>query len=334
MGDALKVLVVGGGSAGVRHFRYLREYGARCSLCDPADSCRVTREFPDAEHVCDFDEADLASFDGVVLCTPPIMHVPQAIAAARAGCHILSEKPLSVLSEDGLDELEAIVREKGLVAAVAFPYANMKAMDRVIEIVGAGEIGRIWSIQVHSGQNLLKYRPDYFDTYYGVDAEGGGALQDVAVHALMGLEMLLGPELEVTCQRHNVGIKREGVTADETAWLWLRYPAGVVATIDFSFQCHWHHYEWIIGGSAGAMKLLVEEAVIYVFDAKTERTREESFDDSWNETFRANAQNWADAIRGEAALRCTLEMARTNLRAVLAARRSASCGRPVLLEST
>lgn len=322
MNDPLRMLVVGGGSAGVRHFRYLSECGITCSVCDPADGCRVTKESPDAEHFRRLDDAELGRFDAAVVCTPPILHVPQAIAAAKAGCHLLLEKPLSVLSEDGIDELMAVVREKGLVAAVAFPFANMEAMDRIIEIVKSAEIGEVWSIQVHEGQNILKYRSDFFDTYYGSDAQGGGCLQDNALHPLMGLEMLLGPEKAVTCRRLNIGIRREGVTADDTAWLWIEYGGGVHVAIDFSVQCHWQHYEWIIAASRGAIKFLVDKSLLYVFDAETEKTREERFDHSWNKTFRANDENFLHAIRGEGEVRCTLEMARTNLRAVLAARES------------
>jgi len=331
MSEELQMLIVGGGSAGVRHFRYLSEQGVRCSVCDPAENCRVTKQFPQTERIPDFDETDLTRFDAVVICTAPIMHVPQALVAARAGCHILMEKPLSVLSEDGIDELQQIVREKNLIAAVAFPYANMLAMDRIIEIVKAGEIGRVWSVAIHHGQNLLKYRPDYYDTYYASDAQGGGCLQDDAMHPMMGLEMLFGPEREVTCQRHNLGIKGEGVTADDTAWLWIRYPGDVVVTIDFSLQCHWKHNEWVIGGSEGAIKFFVEEPAIRVFHAETETIRTERFDDDWNETFRRNDANFVNAIRNQAPVRCSIETARINLRAVLAARKSASTSSPVRL---
>ncbi len=331
MNDPLRVLIVGGGSAGVRHYRYLTEYGAACSVCDPADTCRVTKEFPDAEHIRDFDKADLSRFDAVVICTPPIMHVPQAITAAKADCHVLAEKPLSVLSEDGIDELQDIVREKGLVAAVAFPYANMKAMNRIIEIVNSGDIGKVWSVAIHHGQNILKYRPDYFETYYRDDAQGGGCLQDDAMHPLMGLEMLLGPEEEVACQRHSVGIKGQNVSSDDTAWLWLRYPGDVIAEVDFSLACHWKHNEWVIAGSQGAIKFLVDEPAIHLFNAQTEHVSTEHFDDSWNETFRANDHNFVEAIRGRTEVLCTLEMARINLRAVIAARRSADTGRTIVI---
>ena len=272
---------------------------------------------------------DLSRFDAVVICTPPILHVPQLIAAAQAGCHLLSEKPLTVLSNDGLDELQRIVTEKKLVAAVSFPYGNMQAMDRIVELTEQGRLGAIRSIHIHYGGNILKPRPDFFETYYVHDDQGGGVLQDDVMHCLLGLELLLGPEQSVTCQRHNIGIK--GVSADDTAFLWIRYPRDVVVSIDSTLQCHTRYHEWLLNGEKSSIRFYVDQPAIHIFDPKTEQTIVETFGDSWDETFRANDHNFVDSILAGSAVRCTLEMAITNHHAVLAARRSAELGREVTL---
>lgn len=333
MNKAQKVLIVGGGSAGRRHFQYLTDYGQHCTVCDPDPNCRVIQQHPDALRIEDYESADLSSFDAVVICTPPYLHVPQLITAAKAGCHLLSEKPLTVLNDDGLDELQELVRRNNLTAAVSFPYANMKAMDRIIELVQAGKLGRIRSVHVHAGQDILKPRPDYFQTYYVSDAQGGGVLQDDAMHPMMGLEMLLGKEQEVTCQRHNIGIRGKGITADDTVFLWIRYPQEVVVTMDYTLQCHWQRHEWFINGDSGVIRFLVEDPSIDILDASTGETTTERFKDSWDDTFRANDENFIDAIHGKARARCTLEMAITNHHAVLAARKSAEIGVAVQLET-
>ena len=76
----------------------------------------------------------------------------------------------------------------------------------------------------------------------------------------------------------------------------------------------------------------VEDSRIEILDAATGKKRTEKFDDDWNETFRANDQNFVQAIQGKEVVRCDLKMAVTNHRAVLAARRSAELTRPVRLE--
>ena len=326
------VLVVGGGSAGIRHFRYLTEAGIACSVCDPSGDCRVLREFPDAPHYGDLGGTDLSRFDGVVIATPPFLHMPHALRAARAGCHVLLEKPLSVTDDRQIDELGHVVAKKGLVAAVAFPFANMPALDYIAKQLEQGAIGKVWSVAIHHGQNILKYRPDYYQTYYPRDEEGGGCLQDDALHPVMGLEILFGREIELTCQRHSIGITGDTITADDTAWFWIRYPNDVIAEVDFSLQCHWRHNEWVIAGSKGAMRFLVDDNVIETFDAETEQTHREAIEDSWDETFRRNDENFIRAVRHEEPVRCTIARARDNLRAVLAARRSADTGQSVRVD--
>ena len=325
----LKILVVGGGSAGRRHFRYLHEHGEKCTVCDPSDTCRVLNEFPDADRITDFDAADLSAFDAVVICTPPFLHVPQMIRAIRDGCHVLTEKPITVLHNDGLKELLALVDEKRTVAAVSFPYANMKAMDRVIELVRAGRIGKVRTVHIRHGQNILKARPDFYETYYASDEMGGGALQDDANHILTGLELLFGPEEEVTCRRDNIGTGRGDMTVDDTVFMWIRYPGDVWANIDFTMQCHLEHYDWIINGETGAIRMFIIDARLEILDAASGQLSIETFDDTWDETFRANDHNFVAAIRGTEPVRCTLEMAITNHVAVLAGREAAETGMPV-----
>jgi len=329
MTGPLDILVVGGGSAGRRHFRYLTEYGQRCAVCDPSDDCRVLKEFPGAEHFREFASANLSRFDAVVICTPPTLHIPQLIAAGQAGCHLLSEKPLTVLNNDGLEELQQVVDDKNLVAAVAFPYGNMQAMDRIVELHQEGRLGAIRSLHIHYGDNILRPRPDFFKTYYGHDDQGGGCLQDDVMHCLFGLELLLGPELAVTCQRHKIGIK--DVSADDTAFLWIRYPGDVVVSIDSTLQCHSRYNEWLVNGEKVSVRFDVDQPAIEIFDPQTEQTTIEKFGDTWDETFRANDHNFVDSIVAGSSVRCTLEMAITNHRAVLAARRSADVGREITL---
>ena len=76
----------------------------------------------------------------------------------------------------------------------------------------------------------------------------------------------------------------------------------------------------------------VEDSRLEILDAATCKKRIEKFDDDWNETFRANDQNFMQAIHGKQALRCDLRMAIINHRAVLAARESARLGRAVSLK--
>ena len=329
-----KILVVGGGSAGVRHYRYSREFGAEVSLYDPADRCRVTEQFPDCQHIQEYREKSLETYDAVIVCTPPALHVRQALIAARAGCHVMTEKPLGV-TEDGIDDLEAILAENHLIGAVSFPFANMRAVDRIFEIIESGEVGNLWMAAIHRGENILKSRPDYFETFYVSEAKGGGCLQDDANHALTALELLGGQVVEVTCQRHHIGIK--DTDSDDTAFVWLRFANGVVASLDWSNQCNFEHFTWIISTSQGGVRFsMTDDAAapmrIEVYNSETQATRIEKFDQTWNDTFRNNDRDFIEAIQGKGKPRCSIAQARRHLRTVLAAKESSRARMSVRLD--
>ena len=86
-------LVVGCGSIGHRHLRLLLAGGLAGEVrgCEPDAATRLQtgEEFPAVQMFSDYREALAAGPTAVVLCTPPNMHVDQALAALEAGCHVL-----------------------------------------------------------------------------------------------------------------------------------------------------------------------------------------------------------------------------------------------------
>ena len=73
-----RILVIGGGSIGERHLRCFIQTGqARVSICEPREErmAFLTETYDVDEAVPDFAAADLPAFDGVVICTPPNLHI-------------------------------------------------------------------------------------------------------------------------------------------------------------------------------------------------------------------------------------------------------------------
>src|ERR1035437_3886387 len=93
-----RALVVGCGSIGRRHARNLESLGVRqLGFCDTSpETLKECREELSGEIFADYDEA-LRKFrpDLVLICTPPVYHVEEALAALQARAHVFIEKPLS-----------------------------------------------------------------------------------------------------------------------------------------------------------------------------------------------------------------------------------------------
>ena len=111
-GRPIKVSIVGCGRIAENHFKSVAAHGADMqlvSICDadPRVMEAVARKYSVPGFISLTDMLAGSDPDLVVLCTPSGLHSQQAIQAARAGRHVMTEKPMATRWHDGL----AMVRE-------------------------------------------------------------------------------------------------------------------------------------------------------------------------------------------------------------------------------
>lgn len=216
------VLIVGVGSIGERHLRCFHATGrARVSFVEISDTLRTTIATRyGAPGFADLDAALAQQPQAAVVATPANLHVSMATTLAAAGLHPLIEKPLATAIE-GVDRLAAIVRERQLVAAVAYVYRCFPALAAMREALLSGKFGRPVELVAVCGQNFPTYRPAYRETYYTSRATGGGAIQDALTHLLNAGEWLVGPiDRLVADAAHRV---LAGVEVEDTVHLLARH---------------------------------------------------------------------------------------------------------------
>ena len=195
MSSRKSILIVGVGSIGERHLRcFAATDRVDVSFCEVNAALRRTiAERYRVQKVFESLETALAEHpDVAVICTPAHLHVPMALAAAKAGAHLLIEKPLST-SLRGIAALQEEITTQGLVAAVAYVYRAHPALSAMREALRSGQFGEPVQIVGTSGQHFPHYRPAYRDTYYKDRAMGGGAVQDALTHVINAGEWLVGP---------------------------------------------------------------------------------------------------------------------------------------------
>jgi predicted dehydrogenase len=147
-----------------------------------------------AEHgATSFDdiEALLAAVDGVAFAVPPDVQAPTAAAAARAGKHLMLEKPIAI-AEAEADDLVAAVAE-GQVASVVFFTLRFQEEMRawLADVTARG--GWVGGLASWFGSSLLATSP--FNTPWRRDK---GALWDLAPHVIALLWAAIGPVTSVT----------------------------------------------------------------------------------------------------------------------------------------
>jgi predicted dehydrogenase len=162
--------------------------------------------------------------DAVYIALPNNLHAEYAVRAARAGVHVLCEKPMAVTEE----ECEAMIRaaaQKGVKLMVAYRLHFEEANLRAIDIVESGKIGEpkifhsAFTMQVADGNIRLDRRL------------GGGTLYDIGVYCINAARYLFRDEpVEVqaswTGQRGSV---------EEAASATLRFPHDRIASFVCSF---------------------------------------------------------------------------------------------------
>ena len=175
-----RILVSGAGSIGMRHLRNLQLLGINdLAISDPsADQLNKVKDELNIETFSDFTEAINAFKPTIVfICGPTMVHVPQALEAAKAGAHLFIEKPLSHTNE-GIDELKKEVADRNLVCMVGCNMRFHPGPAMVKKLLSEGRIGPVIEAEVYTGSYLPNWRPhmDYRDSYSASRGQGGVTL--------------------------------------------------------------------------------------------------------------------------------------------------------------
>jgi predicted dehydrogenase len=126
--------------------------------------------------------------DAVYIPLPNHLHAEWAIAASRAGKHVLCEKPLALTAADA-ERMIAAADAAGVHLMEAFMYRHHPTWVAVQDLVASGRIGRLAAIQT-----WFSYFNDDPTNIRNVLEFGGGALYDIGCYAVNLSRMLFGGE--------------------------------------------------------------------------------------------------------------------------------------------
>lgn len=115
--------------------------------------------------------------DVVFICNPTSMHIPPAIEAAKAGCHIFMEKPLSH-SLEGIEELKSLCKKNNLVSFVGYQLRFHPCYKLLKNLIRETKVGHLVSVRAQVGEYLPgwhKYE-NYREMYAAREDLGGGVV--------------------------------------------------------------------------------------------------------------------------------------------------------------
>ncbi len=154
-----------------------------------------TTAFPTLDALVD------AGANVIHVLTPPSAHAQVALAALERGCHVLVEKPVAESVEDA-EKIEAMARRKGLVATVNHSLLYDPQVRRAFELVRAGGLGQIVSVDILRGSEYPPYEGGPLPPWY---RQAGYPFRDLGVHCLYLIQELLGPIEDVEAEWESLG---------------------------------------------------------------------------------------------------------------------------------
>jgi predicted dehydrogenase len=241
--------VLGLGLIGRRHAALLVEAGWHVTAYDPLPTVEA---LPNGVVRARSRDEALATADIAVVATPTAYHLDDALAAVRAGCHVLVEKPLAT-GPEGVDELAVEAEASERVVAVAMSLRFHPGPATVVDMVRSGSIGTPWLAEVSFGAYLPDWRPgvDYRTTYSARAELGGGVLLDV-VHELDYVTWALGPAVEVSAWLDRLSDLE--IDVEDTALIHLRHAAGARSSIALDYLDRSYRRTCRVVGSEGSVQ--------------------------------------------------------------------------------
>ena len=232
MNSLVRIAVAGAGIIGQAHIkRILEEPGAElAAIIDP--SPKAQEQASSLGVPCFADLADglwETRPDGVVIATPNQLHVPNGLAAVKAGVPMLLEKPVSGDVESAM-QLVTAAEAAGVAILVGHHRRHSPLIQRARAIVESGRLGQITAA---TGLCLFqKPNEGYFDGPYVWRSEpGGGVVLINLIHVVDDLRNICGDVISVQAVESNAA---RGFPVEDTAAAILRFASGALGTLIIS----------------------------------------------------------------------------------------------------
>mgnify|MGYP001569184531 CR=1 FL=1 len=235
----MKFLICGLGSIGQRHYRNLLSLGHSDIIV--FRSGKGSRSFVD-KFVSEFNpkiynnvKTALSQKPDVVFITnPTYQHIPIALLAAKAGCHLFIEKPISHNIKN-IKELLSEVNKRKLISYIAYNFRFHPLLIEIKKWLGnQKQFGKPISSHACLGERVTDWHSweDYRKSYSCQKKMGGGVILTQS-HEIDFLAWLLGPIVSVNAIGGNLG--GLGINVEDVAKILLKFKSGVVGSVDLDY---------------------------------------------------------------------------------------------------
>jgi len=291
---------------------------------------------------CDLEQAITESdCDVVDICLPNFLHHQAVLLAAKAGKHIIIEKPLALTLEQADDMLAACrLAEVKLMYAEELCFAPK--YERVRKLVQEGAVGKIYQMR-----QCEKHSGPHSEWFYDIEQSGGGVLMDMGCHGLAWFRWMLGgkPKIQSVFAQMQGNLLHKGRTrGEENSLCLVEFEGGVIGVAENSWAKHGGMDDRVevygTGGVVYADLFMGNSALTYSEKGygyameKTSSTKGWTFtifEEAFNQGYPQELKHFIQCVREEKEPLVTGEDGRAVLEMMYAAYESARSGKKVHL---
>ncbi|MEW6022563.1 MAG: Gfo/Idh/MocA family oxidoreductase [Pseudomonadota bacterium] len=281
----IRFALVGCGRIAKNHFGAIAEHRGRCELVGVCDiDPRALREASDktgAEAYASLDDMlARCDADAFIVTTPSGLHPEQAVRIARAGRHVITEKPMATRWEDGKRMVNA-ADAAGVRLFVVKQNRRNATLQLLKSAVDKKRFGRIYMVNL----NVFWTRSDeYYNSakWRGTWEFDGGAFMNQASHYVDLIDWIIGPVESL--QAYTATLARN-IEVEDTGVISLRWRNGALGSMNVTMLTYPRNMEGSITvlGEHGTVRIggvAVNEVQQWEFatpDADDDKVRDASY---------------------------------------------------------
>ncbi|WP_405382244.1 Gfo/Idh/MocA family protein [Maribacter sp. LLG6340-A2] len=193
---------------------------------------------------------DNADIDAVYVITPNGLHKDQSIRVAKAGKHVICEKPMGVNAQEGQEMVDAC---KAANVKLLIGY-RMHFEPKTVAVIKMRKEGKFGDVKFFQGQSGFTIGDP---NQWRLDKElsGGGAMMDIGIYSINGARYMLGEEpIWVTAQETKTNPEKFKEGIDETIQFQMGFPSGAVANCLSTYNMN-HLDRFFMTGSKGFVEM-------------------------------------------------------------------------------
>jgi len=265
----VKFAVVGCGVISDVHFKGIleTENAELSAVCDhnkdKAD--RIAKKYNVPAYYSLDELLKIDEIDVVNICTPSSIHPEQTILSAKAGKHVIVEKPMAIHLDD-IDPMINTCKENNVLLTTVFPRRMSPQANYVRELIKQEVLGKL---SLCSAYAKIHRSQEYYDSagWRGTwEYDGGGAMMNQGIHTVDLLQWLVGPVASLygksKCILRNIEV-------EDTVSSLLEFKNGAMGVIEITTTALLDQPQRIeIHGEKGSVILTGDEITSLIIDGK------------------------------------------------------------------